>query len=72
MVSVVFGGFCARTDAVIQKSYLGWVPIIYLLPIINMIISYMIWYVAYDHISLTYLEAPKTVTTAPTRKILHK
>ena len=27
MVSVVFGGFCARTDAVVQKSYLGWVPI---------------------------------------------
>ena len=24
---VVFGGFCARTDAVVQKSYLGWVPI---------------------------------------------
>ena len=27
MVLVVFGGFCARTDAVVQKSYLGWVPI---------------------------------------------
>ena len=26
MVLVVFGGFCARTDAVVQKSYLVWVP----------------------------------------------
>ena len=28
MVSVAsFGGYCARTDAVILKSYLPWVPI---------------------------------------------
>ena len=27
MVLVVFGGFCARSDAVVQKSYLGWVHI---------------------------------------------
>ena len=28
MVLVAFGGICARTDAVVQKSYLGWVPIL--------------------------------------------